>query len=84
MRSANLFGPLKGLCPHKALIGLTQASGLAGGFDSKIRNVPFPRPCEATGNDARKLHALAFVHVRGALLLHEALYRKLLAGRVVQ
>jgi len=51
---------------------------------SKIRNVPFPRPCEATGNDARKLHALAFVHVRGALLLHEALYRKLLAGRVVQ
>ena len=33
MRSANLFGPLKGLCPHKALIGLTQASGLAGGFD---------------------------------------------------
>lgn len=50
----------------------------------KIRNVPFPRPCEATGNDARKIHALAFVHVRGALLLHEALYRKLLAGRVVQ
>ena len=33
MRSANLFGPLKGLCPYKALIGLTQASGLAGGFD---------------------------------------------------
>lgn len=33
MQSANLFGPLKGLCPHKALIGLTQASGLAGGFD---------------------------------------------------
>lgn len=36
MRSANLFGPLKGLCPHKALIGLTQASGLAGGFDLLI------------------------------------------------
>ena len=36
MRSANLFGPLKGLCPHKALIGLTQASGLAGGFDSMM------------------------------------------------
>lgn len=33
MQSANLFGPLKGLCPHKALIGLTQASGLAGGLD---------------------------------------------------
>ena len=33
MRSANLFGPLKGLCPYKALIGLTQATGLAGGFD---------------------------------------------------
>ena len=40
---------------------------------SKIRNVPFPRPCGATGNDARKLHALAFVHVRGALLMHEVL-----------
>lgn len=36
MRSANLFGPLKGLCPYKALIGLTQASGLAGGFDLKL------------------------------------------------
>ena len=24
----------------------------------KIKNVPFPRPCGATGNDARKLHAL--------------------------
>lgn len=29
---------------------------------SKIRNVPFPRPCGATGKDARKLHALAFLH----------------------
>ena len=37
MRSANLFGPLKGLCPHKALIGLTQASGLAGGFDFRMK-----------------------------------------------
>ena len=35
MRSANLFGPLKGHCPYKALIGLIQASGLAGGFDSQ-------------------------------------------------
>ena len=43
MRSANLFGPLKGLCPHKALIGLTQASGLAGGFDfTTIRLADFP------------------------------------------
>ncbi|WP_418482927.1 hypothetical protein [Dysosmobacter sp.] len=40
---------------------------------SKIRNVPFPRPCGATGNDAQELHALAFVHVRGALLMHEVL-----------
>ena len=67
------------------LTGKTQIDGLfAMQKHSKIRNVPFPRPCGATGNDARKLHALAFVHVRGALLLHEALYRKLLAGRVVQ
>ncbi len=41
MRSANLFGPLKGLCPHKALIGLTQASGLAGGFDLSEQLVQF-------------------------------------------
>ena len=33
MQSANLSGPLKGRCLYKALIGLTQASGLAGGFD---------------------------------------------------
>ena len=39
----------------------------------KIRNVPFPRPCGATGNDARKLHALAFARFRGALLMHEVL-----------
>ena len=39
----------------------------------KIKNVPFPRPCRATGNDAPKLHALAFVHVPGALLMHEVL-----------
>ena len=33
MQTANLSGPLKGYCLYKALIGLTQASGLAGGFD---------------------------------------------------
>lgn len=33
MQSANLSGPLKGLRPYQALIGPTQASGLAGGFD---------------------------------------------------
>ena len=33
MQSADRFGPLKGLCPYKALIGFTQATGLAGGFD---------------------------------------------------
>ena len=42
MQSANLSGPLKGLRPHQALIGPTQASGLAGGFDlpwqSEIRD----------------------------------------------
>jgi len=37
----------------------------------KIRNVPFPRPCGATGNDAQKLHAPAFAHFRGAVLRHE-------------
>jgi hypothetical protein len=33
MQSANLSGPLKGLRPYHALLGLTQASGFAGGFD---------------------------------------------------
>ena len=39
--------------------------------DAKIRNVPFPRPCGTTGNDAQKLHAPAFAHFRGAMLRHE-------------
>jgi hypothetical protein len=38
---------------------------------AKIRNVPFPRPCGAIGNDAQKLHAPAFAHFRGAVLRHE-------------
>ena len=38
---------------------------------AKIRNVPFPRPCGATVNDAQKLHAPAFAHFRGAVLRHE-------------
>jgi len=38
---------------------------------AKIKNVPFPRPCGATGNDAQKLHAPAFAHFRGAVLRHE-------------
>ena len=33
MRSANLSVPLKGFRPYNALIGLNQASGLAGGPD---------------------------------------------------
>ena len=33
MQSANLFGPLKGLCPHKALIGLTQTTSSTSGYD---------------------------------------------------
>lgn len=37
MQSANLSGPLKGLRPYQALIGPTQASGLAGGFDSFLQ-----------------------------------------------
>ena len=41
---------------------------------SKNRNVPFPRPCGATGNGAQKLHAPAFAHFRGAVLTHEVLF----------
>ena len=39
----------------------------------KLRNVPFPRPCGATGNDAQKLHAPAFAYFRGAMRTHEVL-----------
>jgi len=45
---------------------------------SKKRNVPFPRPCGATGNDAQKLHAPTFAHFRGAVLMHEVLYQYIL------
>ena len=45
---------------------------------SKIRNMPFPRPCGATGNDAQKLHAPAFAHFRGAVLTHEVLCQQVL------
>ena len=42
MRSANLSAPLKGFRPYNALIGLNQASGLAGGPDcSAFGIVPF-------------------------------------------
>ena len=33
MQSANLSGPFRG-CLYYALLGLTQATGLAGGYDS--------------------------------------------------
>lgn len=40
---------------------------------ANIRNVSSPHPCGATGNDARKLHAYAFAHFRGAAFLLEVL-----------
>ena len=52
--------------------GKTQIDGLfAMQKHRKIRNVPVSRPCGAAGNDEEKL----FVHVRGALLMQEALWR---------
>lgn len=41
MQSANLSGPLKGLRPYQALLGPTQASGLAGGFDLTMQLILF-------------------------------------------
>ena len=35
MRSANLSAPLQGLRLYQALLGLSQAAGLAGGFDTR-------------------------------------------------
>ena len=56
--------------------GKTQIDGLfAMQKHRKIRNVPVPCPCGAAGKDARTLHALAFVQVRGALFMQEALWR---------
>ena len=43
---------------------------------AKLRNVPFPRPFGATGNDAQKLHAPAFMHFCGAMRMHEVLHAK--------
>jgi len=40
---------------------------------SKMRNVPFPRPCGATRKDAQGLHAPAFALFRGAARMHEVL-----------
>ena len=51
-------------------------SGFAMQKHSKIRNVPFPRTCGATGNDAQKLHAPAFTYFRGAVLMHEVSCRQ--------
>ena len=44
MQSANLSGPFRG-CLYYALLGLPQATGLAGGYDfsaSKTYRKPFP------------------------------------------
>ena len=59
-------------CRSSFVYRKTQIDGLfAMQKHRKIRNVPFPRPCGAAGNDEEKL----FVHVRGALLMQEALWR---------
>ena len=39
MQSANLSGPFRG-CLYYALIGLPQATGLAGGYDFGQETVP--------------------------------------------
>ena len=63
MQSANLSGPLKGLRPYQALIGPTQASGLAGGFD--YAGPPHsPAPAGGVGAGGHKAAV-------DALLLHE-------------
>ena len=59
-------------CRSSFVYRKTQIDGLfAMQKHRKIRNVPVPRPCGAAGNDEEKL----FVHVRGALLMQEALWR---------
>lgn len=55
MQSADRFGPLKGLCPYKALIGLTQATGLAGGFDFAGSGSKAGHPEEKKGEKRKKV-----------------------------
>ena len=57
--------------PGRPLNFLVQRAVFAMQKHRKIRNVPFPRPCGATGNDAQKLHAPAFAHFRDAAFMHE-------------
>lgn len=47
MQSANLSGPFRG-CLYYALLGLPQATGLAGGYDLRLEGVQirFPHGCE--------------------------------------
>ena len=59
MRSANLSKPLKGLRPYHALLGLTQASGFAGGFDCSVQG------------DQNKKQGLLFVRPYGILLVYQ-------------
>ena len=50
MQSADLSGPLKGLRPYNALLGLTQASGFAGGFDFRLSQMDESGAGGATGS----------------------------------
>ena len=43
MQSANLSGPFRG-CLYYALLGLPQATGLAGGYDLGQKNYPGALP----------------------------------------
>ena len=49
MRSANPSAPLQGLRLYKALLGLIQASGLAGGFDFCAALISHARPSDTPG-----------------------------------
>ena len=57
MQSANLSGPLKRRCRHQALIGPTQASGLAGGFDCVAKKDALETPCNAIFCVIIRLHS---------------------------
>ena len=53
MQSANLSGPFRG-CLYYALLGLPQATGLAGGYDSPILKKRQETVCQQKAKSARK------------------------------
>ena len=70
MRSANLSAPLKGFRPYNALIGLNQASGLAGGPDFLFFMCP-----DLTAAEGRKFGTdTQMFRIAGSVIVYGMIY----------